>query len=950
MNIQHKSFALAVARAIGATLLACGATALAQDATPAADRIKVEVVGSSIKRSLEDQSLPVQVLTREDIARSGVQNMEQLIQTIAATATTGTINGATGAGVSTYGASFASLRGLGSNRTLILLDGQRMTPFAQELNGGGISGNGVDINSIPIAAIDRVEVLTDGASSIYGSDAIAGVINFVLRRNFQGFTAGYEYNTPTDSGGGQVNNVWVSGGYGDLVADKFNVTGTYQYKKEKPLWSSNRDFSKSGNVPPFFANAATPSGRIEGVWVPGAPRASQSATNGPNGQPGGANPYGISTSGYGNPGADSPGCTAMGMFAITANPRAGTGTNCNFDSAPFLQLFPEVETQSGVITGNVQFTPQIQGYFTGLYSQNKVTQIIQPNPARVAFFDTDTLFGPTGGALLIYPQNPNYPHAWLQSHGLGAMDGQPLAVTSRAFAAGGRAQFAENTQQQYVAGAKGSWLKDWDYDVNAQWSQSKSDGSVTGGYFSQTQFANVWNTVGNTPGSYVDPWSVGGQQNATLTSALQATNYTGPTATAKETLWAVNAKTTGNLAQMTDGPLAASFGVSYMHQSYNIDVPDILAQGDISGLGGATLAQNGDRNVTSGFVELAIPATKDINLLLSGRVDSYSDIQEDSTPITGKISGTWQPWKWGMFRAGIGDGFRAPAMGELHNPVVLGTSEQFIDPAFPQNGPIQVNSFTGGNPLLFPEKSQQASIGFVWTPLPTFTGSIDYWYIKIDNYILAPPALALVTAARAGADNGTVFAPDGEVQSINQILTNAGTARFSGLDFALDWRIPSEWGTWAIDYRSTYYLKADLTQEDGSVEHNIGTLVDGASGTPLFIPSFGGVIPRYKHNLTFNWNYGPWGATLINHYITGYQTAPNQVDGLPHFVPWFSTWDIQGTWNGFKYLQLALGLRNMFNKEPNLFIPTANQFQYGYDPSIYDPRGRVFYARAVVSF
>ena len=246
MNIQHKSFALAVARAIGATLLACGATALAQDATPAADRIKVEVVGSSIKRSLEDQSLPVQVLTREDIARSGVQNMEQLIQTIAATATTGTINGATGAGVSTYGASFASLRGLGSNRTLILLDGQRMTPFAQELNGGGISGNGVDINSIPIAAIDRVEVLTDGASSIYGSDAIAGVINFVLRRNFQGFTAGYEYNTPTDSGGGQVNNVWVSGGYGDLVADKFNVTGTYQYKKEKPLWSSNRDFSKSG--------------------------------------------------------------------------------------------------------------------------------------------------------------------------------------------------------------------------------------------------------------------------------------------------------------------------------------------------------------------------------------------------------------------------------------------------------------------------------------------------------------------------------------------------------------------------------------------------------------------------------------------------------------------------------------------------------------------------------
>ena len=93
--------------------------------------------------------------------------------------------------------------------------------------------------------------------------------------------------------------------------------------------------------------------------------------------------------------------------------------------------------------------------------------------------------------------------------------------------------------------------------------------------------------------------------------------------------------------------------------------------------------------------------------------------------MTGKLSATWQPWKWGMFRASVGNGFRAPAMGELHNPVVLGTSEQFIDPGFPENGPIQVNSYTGGNPLLKPEKSQQVSGGFVWTPAPNFTGRID---------------------------------------------------------------------------------------------------------------------------------------------------------------------------------------------------------------------------------
>ena len=99
-----------------------------------------------------------------------------------------------------------------------------------------------------------------------------------------------------------------------------------------------------------------------------------------------------------------------------------------------------------------------------------------------------------------------------------------------------------------------------------------------------------------------------------------------------------------------------------------------------------------------------------------------------------------------------------------------------------------------------------------------------------------------------------------------------------------------------------------------------------------------------------NWNYGPFGATLANNFITGYETAPNQVDGAPHFVPYFSTWDLQGTWSASKNVQFTVGARNLFDKDPNLFIPVSNQFQAGYDPSVYDPRGRVFYARAVVTF
>ena len=232
-----------------------------------------------------------------------------------------------------------------------------------------------------------------------------------------------------------------------------------------------------------------------------------------------------------------------------------------------------------------------------------------------------------------------------------------------------------------------------------------------------------------------------------------------------------------------------------------------------------------------------------------------------------------------MFRGSFGNGFRAPAMGELHKPVTLGTSEQFTDPLFPQDGQIQVNAFTGGNPLLTPEKSQQGSFGFVWTPVPNLSARVDYWVIRIDDYIVTPAALPMINAARAGTfvfqPNEVTFNPDGSVNTVNEQLQNAGTATFTGLDFGATGRLPTAFGTWGFDYSGTYYIKADLETQVGT-ERNVGTIVDTNTLVALTIPIGGGVIPRYKHSLSFLWNYGPWGATLVNNYITGYQTAPTR--------------------------------------------------------------------------
>ena len=135
---------------------------------------------------------------------------------------------------------------------------------------------------------------------------------------------------------------------------------------------------------------------------------------------------------------------------------------------------------------------------------------------------------------------------------------------------------------------KGTWYKDWDYDINAQWGKSESKGTVTDGYFSQLAFANAWNTVGNTAGSYVDPWAPGGVQNQKLADAIKAANYVGPTATAKETLTTFNAHTVGDIYTLPAGPVTMNIGTSYYRGTYDINVPDILQTGDIAGLGGAT--------------------------------------------------------------------------------------------------------------------------------------------------------------------------------------------------------------------------------------------------------------------------------------------------------------------------------------------------------------------------
>jgi iron complex outermembrane recepter protein len=226
---------------------------------------RVEVTGSAIKQPLNvSKSTSLSTISRAQIERSGANNTEELLQMIPALSSAGGVATASGAGAFTYGLSSLSLRGLSSSRTLVLLNGRRLAPFA-----GGAGTEVVNISSIPIAAIERIEVLKEGASALYGADAIAGVVNFILKRNTKGLEFSLDASSPTQSGGGQTQRIATSAGLGDWAQDQFQLSLAVSHEFEKPLQARDRDFSRTGVQPPYLVANATGQGNIEGAYTPG---------------------------------------------------------------------------------------------------------------------------------------------------------------------------------------------------------------------------------------------------------------------------------------------------------------------------------------------------------------------------------------------------------------------------------------------------------------------------------------------------------------------------------------------------------------------------------------------------------------------------------------------------------------------------------------------------------
>jgi iron complex outermembrane receptor protein len=924
MTKRH-SLGLAVAAALGGGVLALGSIpALAQQAQKIE---KIEVTGSNIKRVEGEGPSAIVVITREDIERSGATNAYELLNLVAANNSSGNVSLANTIGALTFSANTASLRGLQGGRTLVLLNGKRLNSFAGEIQGV----QGVNLTTIPFNAIERVEVLLDGASAIYGSDAIAGVINFIVRKDYRGAEATVYYATPSRSAEGPKGDqttVKAALGFGDLAKDRYNFFMAAQYDKQEPLEQRSRSFSNT------VVRLDTGLFGISGNTFPAH----------------------ISTGGIGTP--SFPNCEPSTFFADAV---AFLGTRCFYDPARQVgvQMIPDVKTFNIFGSGSFQITNNLQAYVTGNYSKQENHFVIQPVPISDQFF-----YGPNGeftSTILLQPTSPFYPHALAAAAGI---DGTPLNVRYRSVLTGNRDTTDTNEQYQVVGGLKGSFGR-WDWDTALTHNEGTTEQKLNSGFplLALTQGHPTLLPLLNS-----GTVNLFGPNTPEIEEAVRATNFVGKVfeGKAKSSLW--DAKVSGEVFTMPAGAAALALGGQVGSEDFKQTPAPVLATGDLSGYGGNILPVDKSRDTNAFFAELNVPLLRSLEANLAVRRDHYSDFGSTTNP---KYSLRWQPTRDLLLRTSYGTGFLAPSLYQLWTPNIQGvTATGLSDPVrCPVTGNVGIDCSTqfgvvfGGNPSLAPEKSKQWSAGFVIEPLQGLSFSADWYDLELKGSITngIAPATVLADLAQFG-HLVTRAAPDaqfpslpGRITQIDQRYINLGAVQVQGIDVNAQWQLPPmKYGRVRLSLSGSYYIKYDVEQIDGS----FAGFVSNTFASPVT-----GVSPRWKSYQSVSWDNGPWTVVLGNSYQSSYTDAacdltPVTTDpdcvasaggGLKRTVSSMSLWDAQVVWKGFKNLALTLGARNLLDTDP----PHTNQpnsFQAGFDPSYYDPRARVIYVQATYGF
>ncbi|WP_433589756.1 TonB-dependent receptor [Pseudomonas koreensis] len=809
---------------------------------------RVEVTGSAIRRVDAETAVPITILKADELRKQGVTTTAELVQRI--TGSQSINNSAGSVGAATGGASFADMRGIGANKTLVLLNGRRLANNA--LSGTNSAGGAVDLNMIPFAAIERVEVLRDGASALYGTDAIGGVINFITKKSLTDGQLTFGGETPTHSGGGATKDMSASWGYGDLEQDRFNVLGVFNYNKQQNLDANDRSFARD--------------------YVPGRGLDQTSGTA----FPGNYSQNGNAT----NPLANSN-CNGPNLVA-----RDGL---CRFSTREYIDLIPQTEKTSffGKTTGKLADDHNVNlEYF---WSRNNNATAVGPAPLTGLSLDSSSPYYPGNG---ITPGPTGF-----------ALDPtQPVDVNWRETAAGPRESKDQNTSQRFLLSFDGL-VGGWDYNVGASYNQNKIVSSVTSGYVSDQAMIN------GLASGLLNPF---GPQSAAGQQYIDAAMYHGAYTTAVGRVAGFDGRISREIGDWFGaGPAGLALGGEYRKEKFHQDFEQFA--GDIQSLGiDPAGSVEGDRSVKAAYAEINVPVLDSLELSAAVRHDKYSDFGSTTNP---KYSFRYQPLKELVVRGAYSEGFRAPSLYELYSPrSITYTQGYYNDPVLCTGGVVQPGgnggrdcgqqflNQIGGNQDLAPEKARNVTLGFVYQPVSNLSVGLDFWWIHISNQIQPFPESTVFDQAGTYPDR-FVRNADGTLNYIVTGNANLGIVETNGVDVSLDYRFPNTpYGQFGLGLQGTYVdsydfqstIKGPFTDKVGDFEGD-------------------GVIARWKHNLTGSWTFGAARASLTNRFTTGYNDYDRDTHAR---VASYSVWDVSAGYTFNKVLDVDAGMKNMFDRNP----------------------------------
>jgi iron complex outermembrane receptor protein len=975
-----------IRRAVHYALLT-SATAAVSMPVFAADQTIQEVVvtGSRIAQPNLETTSPVTQVTAEDVITQGVTKIEDLVNQLpqAFAAQNATVaNGSTGTAT-------VNLRGLGSARTLVLVDGRRL-PY------GGVTNSAADLNQIPTALVERVEVLTGGASAVYGSDAVAGVVNFIMKKDFEGVQIDgqyslYQHNNDF-SGPGRTelrdvisaraatnpsqfalpdDNVTDGNGVqGTLTVGvstddgRGNITAYASYQDNKEVLQRDRDFSACSL---------------------------------------GANPTSTSATGSftcGGSGTAYPGTFTQNFatnYSIGGTTGVGNGTFRPFNSTTDQYNFGPV---NHYLRPDTRYSLGAMGHyelaeFADVYTQlmfTDVRSIAQIAPGG-AFFDTST----------INCDNPFLSAQQRTTIGcVGTTGTAALYIGRRNVEGGGRQQDFHNSSFRGLIGSRGTFAEGWDYDVSTQFARTTAD-QRTLNYFAIDRLTLALDAVTDSSGNIVcrsggdcvpyNPFSLGGVTTESL-KYLQAPGLQQGVIDQNVTMGVITGDlgTVGGQLPWAEESIKVAFGIENRRDKLVNTTDDLLTTAGLSGTGGPTIGIEGSTNVNDYFMEANIPLVQGktgVEQLSLDTAYRHSDYSSDIETDTYKFGADWAPVEDVRFRASFQRAVRAPNIVELFTAqgfnlfdmdgdpcgaAIGATSGASLEECVASGVPAanyrstaldspagQYNFNQGGNTALQPEESDTMSYGIVFTPrfAPGLSVSVDYFDIEIEELISTFGSENTLTAYYQGGDqaalarihrnpaNGSLWVGGGFVDDLN---INVGGLQTSGVDLNLNYTgfEMGSWGSLSLNLTGTYLIEivTDLGTP-GAVPFDCAGEFAGRCVSSLTTA----VNPEVRTRTRLGWTT-PWNVdlALTHRYISSVDqqgAAATRIDKTLEAEHYF---DLFGSWNVTEMANVRLGINNVLDEDPSINASVGTTGNGNTYPQVYDALGRYIFGGVTVKF